>query len=695
MPFTRIEAVGTRSPSGDDELDIHRALFAAYPDALIIADGAGRIVLANPRAADLLGYTTSELVGLDVDALVPDSVRGQHGQYRRAYARAPRARPMGTQMDLVAKRRDGSEVMVEIALSPLDNLGVPYVVAAIRDIGAYPRVRQALRRARYSEHLALFGKLAVDAREIETAVHDVPSIIAGALEVPVAVVYLLEGGSRNFRIAGQRGLVDFTVGQTVPNRGDSLPGFVAAAAGAVVVGDLETDERLVLPDSHRSIGLRSALFVPLLERGRTVGVLEAGAMEAGRFGADEIRFLEALANLLSTSLQRAQSEEALSHSQRLETVGQLTGGIAHDFNNLLTIIAGNLQVLEEMPAVHDDPLAPQLVTAAARAARRGAELTGKLLAFSRRQRLQPSAVDVGPMLGSLTEMLKRTLDTRVRIDLNVEEACPATLVDPGQLESALLNIAINARDAMPDGGILHFSARRCDRLPEEIRGEVDGGESPNGYVAIAVTDSGTGMPDHIKERAFEPFFTTKEVGRGTGLGLSTVYGFVKQSRGAVVLESAPGAGTTIALYLPASLRQGEAADRRPAASHEAVMSGMRILLCEDEAEVRNVALRFLEGLGCEVTATSSGEEALALVESGASPDLLLSDVALGPGMRGTRLASLVELLRPGIAVLLLSGYSSELLEADHDSPGRWELLQKPYSRDELVTAIRRAMRAPS
>ena len=252
------------------------------------------------------------------------------------------------------------------------------------------------------------------------------------------------------------------------------------------------------------------------------------------FGDDEVRFLESLGNLLASSLQRVQSEEDLSHAERLESVGQLTGGIAHDFNNLLTVIQGNLQVLEELPALAGDAHGEQLVGAAMRAARRGAELTAKLLAFSRRQVLQPSALDVGALLHSLADMLRRTLDQRIAIDVEIGSPCPAVLADPGQLEAALLNIAINARDAMPNGGSLRFRAEAFAGLPAGMEDSADASDPAGlGFVAISIADNGIGMSEDVKERAFEPFFTTKAPGRGTGLGLSTVYGFVKQSRGAL------------------------------------------------------------------------------------------------------------------------------------------------------------------
>ncbi|HWH81032.1 MAG TPA: PAS domain S-box protein [Burkholderiaceae bacterium] len=676
--------------------DVFRSLFAAYPDALIVADAAGAIVLANPSAEELLGYGTDELLGLNVDVLVPDAIRPRHAAYREAYSHHPRPRPMGTQVELVARRRDGSEVMVEISLSPLQRHGLPLVVAAIRDIGAYPRVKQALQRARYSEHVAQLGRIAVDARDPQRLVQQVPTIAANALQVGFARVFLVEPDGVAVRVASGVGSIDGeAVDDRIAIRSHGSLDQVLQHGRPVLVASLATESRFELPASYRAAGIECEAVVPLLDRGRVVGMLTARARQPGRFGEDEIRFLESLASLLATSLQRAESEEALKHAQRLESVGQLTGGIAHDFNNLLTVIQGNLQVLDKLPALAGDAHARQLVGAASRASHRGAELTGKLLAFASRQLLQPTAVDVAALLQSLAGMLRRALDQRIRIEIDVAPGCLPVLADAGQLEAALLNMAINARDAMPDGGILRFSAAPGGELGGALGEELAGSIAPVlGYVAISIADTGGGMPDEVKARAFEPFFTTKQAGRGTGLGLSTVYGFAKQSNGAVEIDTTLGVGTTLTLHIPAAAAADGAPARDTAAGAIAIPPGLDVLLVEDDPEVRAVMRTFLETLGCRVNEAASAEQALQGLGAGAPHRLLLTDIALGAGMRGTDLARLVEARVPGIAVLLMSGYSAELIDADRESPAGWELLRKPCSREELAQAIGRVLGPP-
>jgi len=550
----------------------------------------------------------------------------------------------------------------------------------------------ALRRGHYSEQVARVARLAVDTRDPHRLLQDVPRVAVEALHVEHAVVYLLSADRLQLRVAAAVGVSPGGgFGTPVRNRPDRLAGVVVAEGRTSVEDDGQHGPFLGHITACRDSGLGSALAVPLFDRGRVIGVLAVRAPGSMQLDIEDVRFLETLSSLLAASLQRACGDEALSHSQGLKSIGQLTGGIAHDFNNLLTVIQGNLQLLEDSPVLARDAHCLRLVGAAARASKRGAELTGKLLAFSRRQLLQPTKVDVSTLLNGLSDMLRRTLDQRIRIEVDASPSSASVLADAGQLESALLNVAINARDAMPEGGTIRFRGEALASLPLRVRRELDDPSAPDdGFVAIAISDTGTGMPDEVRERAFEPFFTTKEAGRGTGLGLSSVYGFVKQSNGATTIDSAPGAGTTVTLYIPRP-SNAEAATHDEESVSETTFDGLKVLLVEDDAEVHSVIHAFLGALHCEVTAATSGERALEVLGPEAAFDLLLADIALGPGARGTQVAREAQRRFPNLAVLLMSGFSAELLAADRESSAAWELLCKPYGRAELARAITRVI----
>ncbi len=676
----------TGHPSTTHSATLFQGLFAAYPDALLVVDLAGIIVTANPAACQLLGYTIDQITGLSVDTLVPDAIRPRHASYREAYAHNPKPRPMGTHMELVAKRRDGSEVMVEIALSPLREQGLPFVVAAVRGIESYPRVRQALQRAHYSELVARMGRLAVDNRDPRRLLDELPGVAAEALGVDSAAIYLLEPNRQDIRLASASGLDERERGErtVLANGPGTLVGCVLSQGVPVIVEDASAEQRFKLMP-----GFASAVAVPLSDQGQAIGVLAVGARQLKQFGSDEVQFLQSLAHLLTSSLQRAQSEDALKHAQRLESVGQLTGGIAHDFNNLLTVIQGNLQVLAEQPALRGDATVEPMLAAAMRASRRGAELTGKLLAFASRQALSPRRVDVSALVTALADMLRRTVDQHVRIEVQTPPLV-ACVADAGQLEAALLNLAINARDAMPGGGKLTFTSRICHVLTDDEAADLGVSvDLQDAYIAIGVTDTGQGMSDAVREHAFEPFFTTKELGRGTGLGLSTVYGFVKQSKGAVQLQSIVGEGTTITLLLP-RFRDASGDQAAHAERSEALPVGLRVVLVEDEVEVRHVVRSHLQALGCTVVEFANAEQALVGLGVASQHDLLLTDIALGPGMRGTQLALRVQQRWPRLAVLTMSGYSSELPQGEGaESP----VLRKPFDRQQLAHALAQAVAA--
>ncbi|WP_366657403.1 PAS domain S-box protein [Fodinicurvata sp. EGI_FJ10296] len=397
--------------------------------------------------------------------------------------------------------------------------------------------------------------------------------------------------------------------------------------------------------------------------------------------------------LISTDVtDRHAMEEQLRQSQRLEAVGQLTGGVAHDFNNLLTVILGNIEILADRAT--EDARLWRVVDATRSAAERGAALTQRLLAFSRRQALEPAIIDVNALLSGMETLLGRTLSEDIAIDFRFARDIGRALIDEARLEAAVLNLCLNARDAMPGGGHLIIETRdaELDEAYASRHGDIDAGH----YVAVSVSDTGVGIPDAVLEKVFDPFFTTKEVGRGSGLGLSMVYGFVKQSRGHIRVYSEVGQGTTVTLYLPraddcvsAEPASGVAAEEKPGGSET-------VLLVEDDDLVRDHVHIQLESLGYRVVAAPSGPAALDILNGDAPVDLLFTDVVMPGGMNGPELAKRAAVLRPELKVLYTSGYTDTAMSLNGSLEPGVELLHKPYRRAELARRLRTALsRAPN
>jgi signal transduction histidine kinase len=390
--------------------------------------------------------------------------------------------------------------------------------------------------------------------------------------------------------------------------------------------------------------------------------------------------------LASEQAGRRQVEDILWHTQKLEAVGRLTGGIAHDFNNLLTIITGNLELLQVGFDTNQPQPAPvqrqsRLIDAALKAAEHGAQMTQQLLAFARRSTLHAKTVDLGATIANMQNFLRRTLGDAVTIEFDISPELWPCRVDPVQFEAAILNVAINARDAMPGGGRLRMELNNVQATGAE-------GVAPGPYVRIRLADDGVGMDHEVAERAFEPFFTTKEIGRGSGLGLSQVYGFVSQSGGDVKIVSAPGEGTTVSLYLPRT--DNPADDQDPGSVNGAQPVGVEtILIVEDDEQVRDVAIAMIEDLGYKVLVARDGVEALRLLQCGKPIDLLFSDILMPNGINGFALATQARAIRAGLKILLTSGYPARG-DAEVRRPD-FPIIEKPYRRDKLALMLRTAL----
>jgi PAS domain S-box-containing protein len=410
-------------------------------------------------------------------------------------------------------------------------------------------------------------------------------------------------------------------------------------------------------------------------------------LAVSEFAVEERRYFTGMIHDLSDRkhVEEAlrETERRLAQAQKMEAVGQLTGGIAHDFNNLLLVITGNLELLEGR-VDGDEVLA--LLKEAQDAAGLGARLTDQLLTFARQRQLDPQVVQLNDLVIGTTDMLRRTLGEHISLSTSLAPDLWETRADPGRFQSAIVNLAVNARDAMRKGGTLIVETRNATLEVDHfgVDPELKGGD----YVQLSVSDTGVGMPPEVRDRAFEPFFTTKEKGRGTGLGLAMVYGFVKQSGGYATIYSEVGHGTTINLYLP---RVGASAMEQTASQgtgDTAPKARGVILVVEDDERVRRLTVSRLKMIGYQVVEARDGPEALSVLESGAHVDLVFTDMIMPGGMSGREVVNAARALRPGVKVLLTTGYAEDLARLEELERERLKVLRKPYRQGNLVMALR-------
>lgn len=470
------------------------------------------------------------------------------------------------------------------------------------------------------------------------------------------------GDGSDFPAQGVR-LVDPATGNALSP--EELPSSVALRGYAM------QDRELMLHAPHLDHPLPISVSAqPLFD--------ESGAIEGC------ITWFRDIAAQYEAELARRDAEAKLRQAQKMEAVGQLAGGIAHDFNNLLTVMVGNSEMLvDELDGDKAElkALAEQIAGAAAR----GAQLTHRLLAFSRRQPLKPSPIDINSMVASMMPLLRRTLNEAITIDEALDPEAGTTLADGGNLENALLNLAVNARDAMPAGGRLGI--RTGNAVIPPGRDDVMQGE----YVLLMVSDSGTGMTDEVKARAFEPFFTTKDAGKGSGLGLATIYGFVRQSGGFVDIDSTPGVGTTITLGLPRVYVSG--AEITPVVEVPHKGGGQLILVVEDDEFVRGTMVRVVGDLGYRAVGAANAERGLEMISEDMEIELMITDVVM-PGMNGWDFAKAVEHLRPTLPVLFTTGYTENVLLQRARLDERIRVLSKPFKAADLARSLQELLTSP-
>jgi signal transduction histidine kinase/CheY-like chemotaxis protein len=404
----------------------------------------------------------------------------------------------------------------------------------------------------------------------------------------------------------------------------------------------------------------------------------------------EARVAERTRQLEAEAAERREAEATIRQMQKMESIGQLTGGIAHDFNNMLAIVTGSLDMAKRRLKGDEDPKILRSLDNAAEGARRAAVLTQRLLAFSRQQPLAPQTLDANHLVSGMSELLRRTIGETIAVETRLGGGLWPCFADPAQLENALINLAVNARDAMPDGGtlIIETANAHLDALYAAANADV----TPGAYVMFAVTDTGIGMSPEVIERAFDPFFTTKALGQGTGLGLSQVFGYVKQSGGHVTIRSEPGGGTTIRLYLPRHLGPAPAAPegRSPPDDLPQGRPEQTLLVVEDEEQVRVMTVEALRDLGYSVVDAPDGPSALARLGTLDRVDLLFTDVVM-PGMTGRELADQIRAARPGTPVLFTTGYTRDAVIQDGMLDPGFAFLAKPFTIDQLARKVASAL----
>ncbi len=499
----------------------YRALLESAPDAIVISDREGHILAVNSQTERMFGYARDQLLGKSVETLVPERIRATHSGHRRSYFAAPRSRPMGAGLELAGVRADGTEFPVEISLATLQSEDGLIVSAAIRDVSARKHAEDLLRQSE-----AIAQRNAELFESITTSMTDAVLLIDAAGQLayanPAGRTFLgdLSGaGSADWQRAFQDAAVQG--GAQIPR--DDWP-MMRSLRGHDVDG---IEVVLRRPDEG------TVCYVDLTSRPIR----------------DKSGAVRGAVVIVHDATHARETERQLRQSQKMDAIGQLTGGIAHDFNNILTVITGTIDILAE--GVADRPTLAAIARMIEEAAERGAALTRHLLAVARKQPLQPTPTDVNLLIADTIRLLRPALSEHIEIEARLEQHAWRAMVDPSQLSTAIINLAVNARDAMPNGGKVTLTTANAMLDEASVRDKRD--VRPGSYVMVAVGDGGTGIPASIRDKVFEPFFTTKASGRGTGLGLSMVYGFVKQSGGHVELVSEEGRGTTVQLFLPRSV----------------------------------------------------------------------------------------------------------------------------------------------
>jgi two-component system, cell cycle sensor histidine kinase and response regulator CckA len=630
------------------------SILEAIPDAVAAVNQQGVIIQVNAQTEALFGYTRDELIGQKIEILVPDRQRPQHHLHREHFHQQPKIRRMGSGLDLYGKRRDGSEFPVEISLSPVPVDGGVIVLSAIRDISHRKRIEEELRHANVELDRRKTRELRDSQNRLSLIVDSSQDAIIGK-NLDGVVTHWNKGAEEIYGYTAQE-MIGQPISVLAPaERSDEVPKILEKIRNGERV---EYFESVRVTKDKRTLNMSISVSPIYDADGNVVGA----------------------STIARDITSRKKIEDQLKQSQKMEAVGRLAGGVAHDFNNLLGIVTACSELLRDRV----DAGSLEYIDNIREAAKRGSSLTRQLLAFSRRQPAQVQVLDLNDRLREVSKLLRPLMGDDVEITLLPRSANAIVEADPGQLDQIIVNLAVNARDAMPRGGklIIETSVGDFDEFFAREHPPMTAGR----YVMLAISDNGVGMDEGTRVRIFEPFFTTKEVGKGTGLGLATVYGIVRQAAGHILVYSEPGRGSTFKIYFPSADTKLEIAADRKEEALPPRREGVTILLVEDDTLMRHLTRKMLEDHGYKVLEAEDGKAALKVIGASANPvDLTLTDVVM-KGMTGPELLLRLSDSYPRMKSVYMSGYTGELVAGQGlDSSVR--LLEKPFTRVALLKTL--------
>ena len=625
----------------NEELLLAHFILDNASDAALGFDREGRVVYANKTSCRLLGYSHEEILKLSVPDFDPNaSLEDFSGAWDRVST-------SGAYMfETIYRTKDGTPVSVEVSLCFVQFGDEALVIGFSRDITRRKRIENSV-----SEQRNLF---------LQT-INAAPLVIS-IKDKDLRFVYINDFSARRYDLRPED--------------------FIGNKLDEVVNKEPELDDIRLTIDNDTKV-IASGEPMSFREEIVMIGGAKANMMTSKTPVFDNNGEVAYVLTIALDITDQKNLEAQLQSAQRMQALGQLTGGIAHDFNNLLHVMIGNSEALESQ--IGDDEIARSRLLEIDRAVDRASSLTERLLAYSRQQTLLPLATDIAALIGGLEDMLRRTLGETIELGINHDPELWPAVIDQHQFENVLLNLAINARDAMPDGGTLSIVTGN-DTLDMDFEDQ-DDTVARGDFVLVAIGDTGVGMPAEVLDKAFEPFFTTKDVGQGSGLGLSMVYGFAKQSKGHVSIDSEVGRGTTVKLYLPRSIQAPS--EKAPAEeAREFDQASERVLVVEDEEKVREVSINFLQSQGYQVFEAATGREAIEILRQNTNFDLLFTDVILPGGMNGLETAEEAQKIQPQIKVLFTTGYTETAIVENGLPDTTVALINKPYRRAELLEKVR-------